>query len=247
MLLDAHFHGILQTFTKSREVHISFSKFLSNQKGNAIVMVLLGTIGVVAVSYLTVQRAKINNSINIKSKADKDVEDVAMKVGSYFLSPANCNANFYNKTLTGTLTPGSSVLSVCNGGNCINTGSAATTVANGAIPILAPNSTSWQASQTGISDRVRIVGLTWSISQAQKLLSMSGGIKAAVLRVNVTFQKNLGFVNGARKTVNIVRPFEAFVVSSVFNNVTQPVYPYLVDGPNIHGCAWSPNSTNVYQ
>lgn len=214
-------------------------KLFRQQSGSGLVMVLMATMGIVGLSYLVASRAKINTVVGIKSVADRDLEDATMRIGSLFLQPSHCNANFYFKDFTTTTLTGT-IKSCQNGADCRTN-----KTYSQAIPILSPTSDMWSTAQTGLTERVRVVGVNFSVKTPQTPESGNPlNKRAAVLGITVTFQKNLGMVNGTRNVISVKKDFEAFVVTHIWNNITNALDPS-PDGKYI-GCAWTPNSTYPY-
>ncbi len=203
-------------------------------------MVLLLTVGVGVLSYVLVQRNRITNKDDIRINADKDLEEAVVKLGTLLITPANCNANFYGKPSAGSLTN----ISSCPSGNCASASSGVVEMG-----VFVPTDTNWKNATvalggTGISERVRINAITYSISTPQGMAPQL----AAVLDVNVTFQQNLGNNNNAtqvRVTRQVVKTFQAFV--KTHNWVAGPPQALTVHPTGlIYGCTKSPNSSTVY-
>lgn len=214
-------------------------------------MVLMATVGVIGISYLTFHRAKINTVVGIKDKSDRDLEDATMRLGTIFMSPAHCNANFKNKPFDKSTTPINNALTgqirTCAAGADCYTNISYGTDFIPIIPDIPANTNLWKVSDTGLTDRIRVIKAAYflNIDQAPRAGGPLTNIRAGVLSVRVTFQKNLGFANGVRHTTNITKDFDAFVVSSVWH-ATPPPFT-MVQQANILGCSWSPDSTNVYK
>jgi hypothetical protein len=224
---------------------ISFKNLIRKQQGSALVMILMATVGLVTISYLVASRSKIENNIKTKETADRDVEEAMMKIGAYLINPSYCNANFLGKTYTyyPTKTQISlpSRIYTCTGGSCNGTGSVSNVDSIPIIDNVLANIDSW--SNTGLTNRIRVIKVEFAMKQDQtQSLGGTVPLRAAILGVYVTFQKNLGYVNGTRNTTIVQKEFEAFVVNGTWNSGTHHLDP----STTILGCAWSSSSTNVY-
>lgn len=215
---------------------IKDDKILLDQKGNALVLVLIATIGLVALSYFVMQNKRNLGALAFREKGDQDIDRALTTIGSLILSPASCNANFFNQP-----TAGGSLAQIykCNSGNC-RTGTIDRSVAL--------KMGDWDLFNTGASasSKVQLTSATYAITTAQTTASTdsTGAAHPAVLTLTLTFTRNLGIVNGVRKT-NVLKPYtlQATVVTNTFNNTTKTLN---ATSANIIGCAQNPASTIEY-
>ena len=148
-------------------------------------------------------------------------------------NPAHCNANFVNKTADGTnraLT--SDRIATCNTvltGACNGIGAVAT---DKYIPL---HTSDWNASNTKISNRVRISALTYSAPSTTAMVVGTGQNQGygtiQNLSLNVTFQIKELPRNGVEFTRTVTKTFSV---------------PVIVNGTVIKGCPKSANSTVPY-
>lgn len=189
-------------------------------------------IGIMAFTVYVLNSAKLNKDITTNQFADDDITTAQATIGSTLLSPANCNANFYNKPLPSGSLDG---IKTCpQGSKCKPTG----TPAGNTIPASATAPTPWNETTTGISSKVRLVSLNYTQTRIQ-----GNGIgptnaehtTPALVTLTVTFEKQLGFKNGSRRTVRHQKLIGVPVVSNTSASPTQ-----------IIGCPKSPNSQIPY-
>lgn len=217
-------------------------------------MAMMMAVGVVGISYIVSTNSKNNTVIKNKNVADRDLEDATMRIGAILITPAHCNANLKGKAFDKSQTPINNSLSgsikTCpSGSSCFTAPGSYGADSIPIIPDIPANADKWKTSDTGLTERVRIVKVQYFLRDDQKaqVYGPITNLKAGVMNVRVTFQKNLGFANNVRTTANIVRDFDAFVVSHVFDSSAPHVTPFLTLLTNVSGCAWTPNSTNVYK
>ncbi|MBC7712359.1 MAG: hypothetical protein H7177_03415 [Rhizobacter sp.] len=203
----------------------------------------MAMIGVGALSYVVLTRGRSVSKLDIRRESELELTDAITTVGTLFISPANCNANFYLMPFTGSLT---TAINRCASGSCRGT-----TPGGVPIPIANPsNNTSvdWLTSATGLSPRVRVIGVTYRVDQAQAQAPQ----QAARLEITVTFQRSIGVKAGsaAFQTVNEVKLFQAFVKTASWThpdpNPANPGVLTLNPANLIYGCTKSPNSSGVY-
>ncbi len=66
----------------------------ANQKGGALVYVILAAFGLGILSYLITERARATAAITARSNAEKELEKLEQIIVSYISSPSECNAIF---------------------------------------------------------------------------------------------------------------------------------------------------------
>lgn len=139
-----------------------------------------------------------------------DLSQIHLNILDYLSKPNHCNANFYNKP-TGNNLP-LTKLNKClgTGANCRTAGTAVTS-----YPI---TTNSWNQTDTGISNSLRIVSANYSVNSVT-------GTALATLRLNVQFERKKEELKSARTH------------SEIFS------FPVVVQSTTIIGCPQSWNST----
>jgi hypothetical protein len=108
--------------------------------------------------------------------------------------------------------------------------------------VFAESSPDWDPANTGLTDRVRIVGFSYSTTMQTTGPARTAGVLTATIRL----QKNNGInANNAsgRNTSVQVRQFNAYVVTSTWADA--PTY-VKTDAANILGCSRAASSTVIY-
>lgn len=184
---------------------------INNQTGSAMILALAAIIAISATAIYIMNSSKNKIDIETRIKINADVNRAMSIIGSILLSPANCNANFYNSpTQTGTL----SSLKVCpENFNC--RGDIAPTA------YLQIGASSWNAAITGLSPRLRVKSMSYSIVGL-----MSPPYQPATLEIKIVFEERIG---ASVKT--IIKNTETFVVTTA---------------TGISGCPSSPNTITLY-
>lgn len=215
------------------EEDMNMLKILKNKSGNALVMVMFVVVAAGAIAVISLNSSKLSNKNIMILDADKDLQEAVSKIATYLVSPSHCNANFYGRPFTASPT----AIYRCTG-NCTN----ALTPRVSAIPVMAETSTDWNPTSTGLSDRVRVVGFSYSTTMQTTGPTRTAGVVTATIK----FQKNNGGnanAAAARNTSFQTRQFNAYVVTSVWTDA--PVWAK-ADAANILGCSRAASSTIIY-
>lgn len=218
-----------------------YDKFFGNNRGSAgLVLAIMLSIGILAISAVFVQRAKIQGLISARQQIDADLDKIMARIGTLVIAPANCNANFYNAT---PLSSSGSLANLysCNGVNC-RPGPGTPVLIFKAVAPSAPG-VPWGtsadyvanlANSNNISSKIRIVGLSYSIAKAAD--EQSGQYKPAMLTLVVTFEIKLDSnPNSAVKTLP-PRSLSFPVVVAADNTMTTTIL----------GCPQIPGDTTLY-
>ena len=108
--------------------------------------------------------------------------------------------------------------------------------------VYSETSTEWNPVNTGLTDRVRVVGFSYTTTMQTTGPSRAAGVVTATIRL----QKNNG-INAAnasgRNTSVQTRQFNTYVVTSTWTDA--PVWAK-TDAGNILGCARAASSTTIY-
>ncbi|MDO9181859.1 MAG: hypothetical protein Q7U04_05600 [Bacteriovorax sp.] len=207
-----------------------FKAILKNEKGSAIIMVIMATIGLSVLSLVLIQRKKTEAIMAIKNTADKEIDSVIFKIGSLLAAPAHCNANFVGAVNAGPLT----TLYSCNTGFICRPSNATRTA------VMGNNATTWELLQgSNIPSRIRIVSMNYATT-AQTITPITPGI----LTLTVVFEKNMGNINSATRITRVTKTFETYVVNGLFDYGTNVLT--LNPGLSITGCTKAPQTTIVY-
>jgi phosphotransacetylase len=205
---------------------------VSNQKGQAIVLVMGAIIGLGVLTYLVMNTQRITNKMQIKAIADKDVDRAVAYIGTLLLTPGNCNAIFMG--LATAAPPPLTDIKKCTG-TCSGTNVPSAT----ALVINNTNNNNWTLFAGEQPARARIFSATWAITTPQTSTT------PAILTLTVFFQKNLGLSNAARVVSGKTYTFQTFVVNRTWNYITL-AFNAVPNGSTILGCARNVNSTFVY-
>ncbi len=130
----------------------SLFSFLKNNLGFSLPEVLIASLilGGVAVGLMSLMRQQTDQSVDAKIQAD--LAQAKAEIIAAITTPSHCNANFYDKTITGFTM---SDIKNCNGSACGTGGG--TTVSK--IPTVAATGSPEVWTGTGISDRVKLVSI----------------------------------------------------------------------------------------
>lgn len=237
-----------------------------NQKGGALVMALAAALGLGALSLVFLQRTKIQNRINTKYQTDNDADVAVLNLTAHLLKPKNCTATFHGKAVplipddtTANANNGTAIATgiyTCNAADCITAAGRALT-----YPVMAKSNTNWTTAQTGFpgpgnspSSKIRLVGMKYWLNTNQTYYTgPSAKGTPAVLRVQLVFEKHLGYTNVPHPT--IAGQFDAVLKTSVVlrdifvpvvRGTDRPSNPGYISSASILGCPRSPNSTIVY-
>ena len=195
-------------------------KELNTNKGFTLTetMIALGIVGGMSLVIMTL--IKDQAQMSARSDAHLSYAQAQSDILSYFISPANCNANFFNKTAGILITPGS--IYRCNKttttDDCRAVGGSAVT----AVPVV---TSSWSANVTKISERVRLSSFNYTINTAS-------GTLPSLAKVSIT--ANFDLKNGLNQTFRTVtKTYSTLVVVSPTTN-------------KVLGCPRAWNSTVLY-
>lgn len=208
------------------------NKLNIDERGNALVMALIAVVGVSALAVMSINSSKINAKNGVFLDGEKDLQAAVSKIASIYVSPSHCNTNFLGQPFAGTKTS----INICTA-NCVGT-STPTAVS---VPVMAATSTDWTPTSTGLSDKVRVVGISYTTAMQTEGATRTAGI----VTITVNFQKSLGANDNnvtKRNTAIVTKTFFAYVVTSTYNFVTS----VKTDAANILGCSKGPPSTAVY-
>ncbi len=245
---------------------------LKNQKGAAIITVLIVMATMTALVYLNMYRRNLIAQTNIKREANADIEEMVTNIGNIFLSPKDCNTNFYLKVPSSgsNATPsaerwgegmqGSFTTAIykCSNATCSNSSTPQEVVYNFHSP-----TSNWMYNSPGTTKRARLISATWSIATGGDgqvppyypsfPTTPSIQMKAAKATVTLNFQKNLSPFSKLTKISN------GYTWNSNLNASTESynvdAYVIVLDGPvtspspgvnRIKGCATTGHSATVY-
>lgn len=227
-------------------------------------MALIATVGLGVMSVVFLQRSKTETKIGKRLGADNDIEIAVSTLAATLASPLHCSATF--KGLSSS--PGLQNLSdikQCTSGTCGSTVNAVSFMG-------LESGSSWRLDRVNTNAKppnARIRNLRFEIYKPQQTKqdadANSGamapyvGVMPAIVRIYITFDKNLGatntgniqFSNGADITAATIADakfkvytIEAMVVTNTYNFTTHTLVPNGAN--NIVGCPRSAGSTTVY-
>lgn len=176
-------------FTKLKH-SASINKICDKNQGFTLVEVMVAAGVVAIIAIIILQTAKMQSNTNIEAQADTDVTSAVNEIIKIFNTPSHCNANFKN-SVGQTFSPLDGTVQSYASTKGIYRCTAATGCSGGAdgtnsflqYPIV---TTSWDAGTTKISNRVRIIGITYSGFG----VTGTGNILSAI-QVKVTFEKKV--------------------------------------------------------
>lgn len=192
---------------------------LKNSRGFSLAEVMIASLilGGIAVAMMALMRQQSNSSI--EGKVQADLAQAKAEIISLLTVPSHCNANFYNRTISGfTMTS----IRSCTSGTCSTTGSGAIK-----IPTVSDAGSPESWTGTGISDRVKLVSITPTIAPVT--------IVAPATRALTTVTLDLVFRHKQTGTRN-PKSLPAMKLNTVV----------VSDGTTILGCPKTWNSTVVY-
>lgn len=228
MLWDAQDHGVL--LLSINEPYVE-EHVIKRERGSALVIALMLVLTFTALSLYMINSAKLQANLKLQDKAQKDIEAAVVKITALLQNPAHCNANFYNKAQSGSLTS----LKKCNAGFDCRTGGTPTLYfdVNGSAFLLAQDGAK--------SDNAKILSATYTVTPSE----LVAPLKPAVLKLDIVFLKNLGKANGATHTASTVAySFYANVITGTYNYATGVYTP---SSPAIIlGCARSSGSLSPF-
>jgi len=220
-------------------------------------LALIGTVAIGGMAILLLQRAKTEFKIGKRLGADNDIEIAVAAITATLASPMHCSATLRGLSFpTGTLQPLNQIR-LCTSGTCASGASYA--------DYMGPETGgTWRldrrVSATVHPTSARIKDLKYQLYKVQQrkyVADSAGGdydgVMPAVVRIYITFEKNLGATAaGARQTssggtiTSITHPkvytVDAMVVTHSYNYTTGVLTPL----SSIAGCARSSGSTVVY-
>jgi prepilin-type N-terminal cleavage/methylation domain-containing protein len=202
---------------------LKFLKYLNNRKGFSMVEVMIGSgiLGVVALGLTSLTKQTAEQAV--KAKVNADITQLKAEILTTLNKPSNCNANFYGTPVNGVSQNRASILK-CNGALTCLTVSAAASTSRFLV-----HTTSWNPAQTTVSDRIRIIGITRSVSAVPVPAAGQKVITSANLAVTVERFLKIGSTGAAART-------------EVLNfNVPVVTDPTML----VIGCPLSWNTTNV--
>lgn len=164
---------------------------LLSQQGSAMLLAMVAIFTITATSIHLMNSRESQVKLTDRIITNTDVNRASSIVGAILLSPANCNANFYNVPQVGSLTS----LRVCPE-NFVCRGDTTPTT------YLEIGSTSWDSNTTGISNKVRIKNINYAIIEPM------APYQAAKLRVTVTFEQRM-----ESSTRTVVKILDVFAVT----------------------------------
>ena len=216
-------------------IKLSLRKYLSEQKGSALVMVLLATVGVTALTLVVIQARKNGASIATRSKADRDVERAVSLITTLLITPASCSANFAGKPL------GNSIMGVnfinyktlkkCNGGTECD-----------AINFYDSTNPNWVMFSGETASKARIVAISYYQIQPNGAQTTGPSHAPAQYYMKIKFEKNLGMNNGT-----ITSSFKKFSIDfPLVTGILDTTHLTLAPATTIVGCPRSASSTIAY-
>lgn len=155
----------------------------SAQAGFTLVELLISVLITGGIGLAVFQMMTGTAKVAKNSEIAEELSQVSLDVLEYLDSPNHCNANFYNlPTGSGNLTS----LKKCSQGNCRTTGSS--------INAYQVTTTSWNTTDTGISNKLRVVDINYNVNAAT-------GTAITTLRLKVTLEKKDGNETNLRRLV----------------------------------------------
>lgn len=196
-----------------------FSLF-KNDRGFSLpeVLIAAGILGGVAVGMMALMKQQTDQSI--EGKVQADLAQAKAEIIAAITTPANCNANFYSKTISGFTM---SDIKTCNGSACGSGGGTGVTK----IATVSTSGSPEVWTGTGISERVKLVSITPTIAPVTLVSPATRALTTVTLDLVFRHKQT-----GNRPPKNL--PSMKFTTVVVANTTT------------ILGCPKSWNSTVVY-
>jgi len=219
------------SFLVRLQIKLNLKKYLSDQKGSALVMVLLATVGVAALTLVVIQSRKNGTRLAVKATSDKDVDRALSLINTLLMSPDSCKANFpAGRPIAGSLNQ-FGIFKKCNDG----------TAACNALNFKNAASPDWVMFVGEAPSKARLLDISYQ--EKPGFPQTTGPSHApATYTIHVYFEKNLGMNNGSITSSFKDFTFEIPLVTGTFNSAT---HTYTASS-TIVGCPRSPSSTVAY-
>lgn len=205
-----------------------------NQKGFTLTEIMVAVAIMGGFSLGIMQMTGGLSKLTSKSNIDSDLAQANAQIMTYFTTPNHCNANFSGLPV-GSISP--IAIYSCAASSCLGANNN-TPPAKIMIPIVtgwtSVNDAKWTQSITGISTKIRIVGLSFTVSP----VTVTAGTypyALSTLRYSVTYQTRLDAT-----ALNYRVIVKDFFVSVVVNG------PIGAQANKIVGCPKAWNSTVPY-
>jgi hypothetical protein len=208
-------------------------KFLRNEKGNAIIISMFLVVAIGAIAVISINTNKVNTKNQTILDADKDLQEAVSRIATLLVSPSHCNANFVGRPFSASPT----AIYRCTA-NC--SGSSSPRVV--AMNVFSEASPDWNPVNTGLTDRVRIVGFSYTTTMQTTGPSKTAGVVTATIRLQKNNGINASNASGRNTSVQ-TRQFNAYVVTSTWTDA--PLWTK-TDAANILGCSRAASSTAIY-
>jgi len=191
-------------------------------KGSILPVLILVGFGVSAGILYYFTRVNMQKQIQVKQRVDSELDEAFLKVSSLLVSPANCNATFYQNPVGFSLSGNLPSVKKCSDGQNCRPGTPldSTQVEYNVLE------SSWNPSDTKLTHHLRIGKANYQIIHTQN----GDNNDPSILKIDFEFQKHYG------NTSRVIKILKSVELPVVLND----------DLDKIIGCPKSPNTITVY-